>query len=612
MTEPSPHKSGPRRNTGRRLTAEQRDRERSDARPVAPTPSAGPGRVKRYGSTTPRLFTPPIFRGKPGPCSCGCALTRETSLGFSMIDFAEQIVGMQLLPWQRWLAVHAFELAADALGRPIPGKFRYRTVLILIARQNGKTTYVEIKNLWKMFVLGVPLVIGTAQKLDLAEESWTHAVDIAEGVPELAELIARVNRSNGKKSLDLLSGSRWKIEPATRGGGRGLSGDDVNLDELREHQKWDSWGAVTKTTLARGNAQIWAFTNAGDDKSVVLNTVQGQMRAAAKALVELLAAAPHLTTAAFQRAAEDDGVDTSVFLAEWSVPDDVKCTCLRTGNHPHKATCQLQDRDLWAMANPSMGHTISEAALASALATDPEAIFRTECLCQRVPDLVKAQLDAEQWAKLADPESRPGLDNLVLAVDVAPQRDYATIAGYSIRPDGIGHAELIDYRPGTSWIADRLAVLKKRYNPVAITLDARSPAGSLLDELKKVGIEVAKTFWVDGDEWDYDRDEKKQVEQWTRGGLYIPSTQEVAAGAGQLVDRVNQAAMRHTGQQPNLDQAVAGVKPRPLGDAWAWARRIATVDISPVCGITLAQYAHARLADKIVPDDDYDILSSVY
>jgi hypothetical protein len=35
------------------------------------------------------------------------------------------------------------------------------------ARQNGKTTMlVEVKNLWKMFVLQVPLIIGTAQILD--------------------------------------------------------------------------------------------------------------------------------------------------------------------------------------------------------------------------------------------------------------------------------------------------------------------------------------------------------------------------------------------------------------------------------------------------------------
>ncbi|QIS20597.1 hypothetical protein [Nocardia terpenica] len=42
------------------------------------------------------------------------------------------------------------------------------------------------------------------------------------------------------------------------------------LDELREHQSWDAWGASTKTTLARPHAQVWGFSNAGDSLSVVL------------------------------------------------------------------------------------------------------------------------------------------------------------------------------------------------------------------------------------------------------------------------------------------------------------------------------------------------------
>src|SRR3546814_3017701 len=33
---------------------------------------------------------------------------------------------------------------------------------------------------------------------------------------------------------------------------------------------WDAWGAITKTTNARANAQIWALSNAGDATSIVL------------------------------------------------------------------------------------------------------------------------------------------------------------------------------------------------------------------------------------------------------------------------------------------------------------------------------------------------------
>ena len=36
-----------------------------------------------------------------------------------------------------------------------------------------------------MYVRGAALVIGTAQNLDIAEEVWQGAVDIAQDVPEL-------------------------------------------------------------------------------------------------------------------------------------------------------------------------------------------------------------------------------------------------------------------------------------------------------------------------------------------------------------------------------------------------------------------------------------------
>jgi len=498
--------------------------------------------VPLLGSTTPRLWTPPLATGRPGPCGCGCALTPATSLGFSAVAFARDVLEIEPLPWQRWLLIHALELRKD-------GRFRFRTVLILVARQNGKTTSVEIKNLWKMFVLQVPLIIGTAQNLDISEESWDKAVEIAESVPELAAEIAHVDKTNGKKALKLVSGSRWKIAAASRKGGRGLSGDDVNLDELREHQSWDSWGAVTKTTMARRNAQVFAFSNAGDDKSVVLNELQAKGRAVAAALADLLAQRPG---ADVESIAADTGLDLSFGLFEWSAPDDVACTCGREGSDPHTADCQLQDRRIWAMANPSLGYTITEEAIASALATDPVPVFLTEVLCQRVPSLVEESvISPEQWAAMADPTSTAS-DDIAIAVDVTPDRAWSAIAIASPRPEGGMHLELIDHRRGTAWVVDRLVELRERYSPVAICLDAKGPAGSLVTDLEKAGITLPA---------DPERPE--------RGDLILPTYSEVAAACGQLLDAARDGTDRHI-DQAQLTTAVLGAKTRPLGDAVAW------------------------------------------
>ncbi|MER7063915.1 hypothetical protein, partial [Streptomyces albidoflavus] len=340
------------------------------------------------------------------------------------MEFAEDVLGIRPLPWQRWLLIHAHELRPD-------GRFRFRTVIVLVARQNGKTTIVGGKNLWKMFVLGVGLVIGTAQNLDISEEAWDAAVEMVEATPDLAAEVEHVDRTNGKKALRLTNGSRWKIAAASRRGGRGLSGDDVNLDELREHQTWDAWGAVTKTTMARRNAQIWAFSNAGDDKSIVLNELQAQGRATAK----------------------DPEVDLTLGHFEWSAPDDVKCTCGRPDGK-HLAECRLQDRTAWAQANPSLGYTITEEAIASALSTDPEPIFRTEVLCQHVPDLAPewSVISQSAWMTVANPASQI-VGSVAFALDVAPDREYSAIAVAGRRADGLLHVEItgravLDHRPG--------------------------------------------------------------------------------------------------------------------------------------------------------------------
>jgi hypothetical protein len=502
------------------------------------------------GSTTPRIWTPPLVTGRPGPCGCGCALTPETSLGFSAVDFGADIIGVSPLPWQRWLLIHALELLPC-------GRFRFRTLLVLVARQNGKTSIVEVKNLWKMFVLGVPLVIGTAQKLDYAEESWEKAVEIAESIPELASEIKHVDKTNGKKALKLQSGSRWKVAAASRRGGRSLSGDDVNLDELREHQTWEAWGAVTKTTMAKGNAQIWAYSNAGDDKSVVLNSLQKIGRAAAE---------------------NPAGADLSMGHFEWSVPDDVRCDCGRPGEQ-HTLACRLQDRALWAMANPSLGYTVTEGAIASALGTDPVEIFLTEVLCQHVQDLTpRWQVIPEaSWSALADAEVKPSdrVGPISISAETTQDRSFSAIGVAFRTADGLMHVEVDRYRPGATWVVPRLKELLAKYEGgiCALVIDKVGSASSFVDDLEEDGFEVAQ-----------------------------PTVGEVTEAYGQFFDGCvpaegAESSVRHL-DQPELNAAVAGALTRRIGDREAWDRK-AGPHMPPLVAVTLAAWGWSDEGDPL-------------
>jgi hypothetical protein len=481
------------------------------------------------GVEVPRIFTPPL---RP--------LTEKTSGGFHCIRFAEEVVGMTLLPWQKWLLIHALEVLPD--GTP-----RFRTVVLLVARQNGKSTILQILALYAMYVRGVRLVIGTAQNLDIAEEVWQGAVEIAEDVPDLAAEIKNVNRTNGKKALELTQGERYKVQAANRRGGRGLSGDLVMLDELREHQSWDAWGAVSKTTLARAQAQVWAASNAGDAASIVLRHLRLMAHAALgdpDNLRDDLDETP-------EEAADLD--DESLGIFEWSAPPDA----------------DQSDPDAWAQANPSLGHTITMRALKSAHRTDPEWVFRTEVLCQWSSGSLEGPFPTGTWQATTDASSSiPEGEPFVFCVDVSWDRSTSHIAVAGRREDGLKHVEVVASRAGTDWVAPWLEERKDVEGLRGVTLQAKgAPVSTLLDDIEATGIPVI-----------------------TWSGSDVAPACGAFYDAVRVVDEQPDMGLRHL-PQPVLDVAAATAATRPLGDAWAWDRKKSPHDIAPLVAVTGAAWA---------------------
>src|SRR5688572_24758266 len=126
------------------------------------------------GRKEPRLWTPPLRE-----------LTPSTSYGYNVIRFADEVLGMPLDPWQQWVVIHAGELFEDRTPR-------FRQVLVLVSRQNGKTHLLMVLALYWIYVDLVELVLGTSTNLGYAVESWQKAVRVAERDPELSEIIQHV------------------------------------------------------------------------------------------------------------------------------------------------------------------------------------------------------------------------------------------------------------------------------------------------------------------------------------------------------------------------------------------------------------------------------------
>lgn len=382
----------------------------------------------------PRLWTPPARE-----------LTPNTSLGFEVCDFARDVLGIELLPWQEFLFIHGLELKPD-------GSYRFRTVLVLVARQAGKTTALKVLALWRLVLDGARMVLGTSTSLDYARESWEGAVELARGSPGLAaEFAWPERRTNGEQTLSTLDGARYKIGTASRRGGRSLSVDLLILDELREHRTWDAWSASSKTTNARPRGQRWALSNMGDDGSVVLN---------------------HLQAKALRRLETGEG-DDSLAIFEWSAPPG----------------CDTADRSVWPMANPSLGYTIAEETLASDLATDSEDVFRTEVLCQRVTSLEPRPIDPVLWATLARKRRPKLIGSPVFCLDVTPSLHMASIGAAQLTARGVPFVDLADHREGSAWLVARCVQLRER-NPGARWMAlATGAVAAVLPALLKAGIE---------------------------------------------------------------------------------------------------------------------------
>lgn len=501
------------------------------------------------GKTTPRIWTPPLRE-----------LTPETSAGFDVIAFAKDVLGINLLPWQEWFLIHALELLPT-------GEFRFRTIILLVGRQNGKSLVLAILSLWWMYIFGRPLTIGTAQNLDVAEEQWEVAVDLAQSNEDLNEEIDRVFRVNGKKSLQLVGKQRYKVAAASRRGGRGLSGDLVLLDELREHQTWDAWAAVTKTTMARALALIMAASNAGDASSVVLRHLR---RLAHLALGDPDGLLEDETEPSPEGAEVDDD---SLALFEWSA----------------KPGLPINDRDGWAQANPALGYPrppdmeLTERSILAAMRTDPEWVFRMEVLCQWLDHTAEGPFPPGAWAGCLDEGSRIPEDAPIAAcVDVSWDRAVAHIAVAGFRDDGLPHVEVVASESGVDWVIDWLTDPENPHRqtwPVAVQAK-RAPVSSLIDDLTEAGVDVVKWDGVDGTAEIYDRIRSAD-----------PSLgKEASPGLAHL-------------EQPALDVAAANAGTRPVGDTWAWDRRRSPVDIAPLVAITGALWCVDTFDETTIEGD---------
>ncbi|WP_211440119.1 terminase large subunit [Corynebacterium glutamicum] len=410
--------------------------------------------VELVGSATPRIFTPPLRE-----------LTPETSWGFDVIWFAREILKEPLTPWQEWFAIHSLELMPPEMVRQIYPRhpevweqeiLRFKTILLLIARQNGKTHMAKVMIKWALFRKRLRRILGAAQTKNDAKELWEEILEESEENPQLRRRMRKTSFNNGSEAIR----SKWgmyKIAATSRRAGRGKTNNFLFLDELREHTSWDGYSALSSTTLSPVGAFNLLASNAGDRRSVVLKT---QRENAIRAI----------------QLGETD--QSTVFIAEWSA-------------EPHR---DIDDREGWAEANPELGHgRMTERDLLAEREAKDDDEFRTENLCQWVDDLLADDfipiIDLDLWDSLA--VHRPvRVGECVLAIEVSPDGETVSLvsAGQTLR--GV-HVQTVECSGDFS--VDKTVKAVQRFvalhDPGLVVLDKDTPAGALITALVKVGVE---------------------------------------------------------------------------------------------------------------------------
>lgn len=442
------------------------------------------------GSVVPRIFTPPLPHEDPGACNCGaegnfdycicrcvcgCLLSPETSFGFSVIRFALNTVGNPLFAWQRWLVIHGGELGPD--GAP-----RFRELLVLVARQNGKSFLCVILALWWMFVECVALVLGTSSKLEYAKEAWQKAVKIVENNEKLWKYCnPRRYKREGNNDVVLYTkgeDNRYKIAAANDDAGRSMTVDRLILDEFRRHFDWSCYNAAVYTQQMVWDAQAWIITNQGDYRSSPLHSLRSSAITGLKA----------------------KNGNPKLFIAEWSGKKGADAEFRAKGITP------LVIESL-ATANPTLGHPRQmrwDAMLAQAEkvfnSKDAEMIngFIIEVLCLEV-DQVDPAVDQFAWTECYKGSSLDAFrDRIAMVFDVSLDGLHVTLTAAARRDDGIVIVDVVKAWDGPQARAQarkELPGLIRKNKPRALGWFPGGPAAVMAAEMAKRRSRPGELAW---------------------------------------------------------------------------------------------------------------------
>jgi hypothetical protein len=427
--------------------------------------------------------------------------------------------GLLLDEWQESVLDGAMSYRVD--GSPAADK-----IGLIVARQNGKNAVLEARELYGLTVQG-EWIIHTSHLFTTTKESFNRLLSMIEADPDTKDTLTyQVASPASGYEMRFRSGGRIKFIARSRTSGRGLTGDLLVFDEAQDLND-DALGALLPTISARPRSQTWYQGSAPGPESTVWQRIRKRGRT---------------------------GGDDRLTYLEWSADPEV----------------ELDDRDAWVQANPSMGQRPDSGITITACETErgqmSDEMFARERLSVSpdVDELADRPWSAETWEAVNDAGAETS-GRLSFALDVNPERS----AGCLAVSDG-STVEVVAHLAGVHWILDRVEEVAGRWGG-GVAIHEAGPAGSFIAELEQRNVRVERV-----------------------------GEREFTQACGMFFDAVTDGNVR-VRRHPALTSAANGARKKLTGDAWKWARRDATVDVSPLVAVTLAYRSASVSPPPVTP-----------
>jgi phage terminase large subunit-like protein len=457
-------------------------------------------------------------------------LTDLPSKGQDMIDLATEL-GINLMEWQRFVCIHGHKIRAD-------GRWAHSELGLIMARQQGKSTLMMLRILTGMFVWGEGLQLASAHRLTTSLETFRQIVGLIEKNPRLEKEVKKIRWQHGAEEIELFGNRRFVVKAANNAA-RGLSKPEtIHLDELREYKDEDAWSSMRYSMMAAKNPQVWIYSSAGDQHSVILNKLR-------------------------ERAIASATSGDPIGWFEWSAEPDAPIL-LPSGEMNWSA---------FAQANPSLGITIHPDNL-KAVINDPPDIVRTEVLAQWV-DTINSAIDAQKWGLCqSDPIPLDPEAPTWLGLDLSPDRKFAALVATQ-RLSGerfnlvLLHTWSNDYSINDLAVANDIAPYVRKYNTQTVAYSKRT-AQAVASRLVPAGIPIT------------DMD----------GAIYAES-------CDRWLGAINSHRLQHGGQDELTQQTLSAAK-LPYGDgSWIIGRRASRVAVCAAVASALATYFATQVETEI-------------